>query len=108
MSLFVFCLQMEEQEEAKNTAGKKQILKAWWQPSLVIFARFSSWIFGPVVIALFIGKWLDKKFGVEPVLLLITVGLAFIVSVAGLLKTAKEEYKKAGEKDRDKQNKDNK
>lgn len=87
------------EKKQKDNVSKKQILQAWWQPSLVIFARFSSWIFGPVIIALFIGKWLDKKYGTDPVLLLITVGLAFIVSIVGLLKTAREEYKKVGEKD---------
>lgn len=89
-------------EELNNMVDKKEILKAWWQPALIIFARFSSWIFGPVVIALFVGKWLDKKYGTEPKLLLGTVGFAFIISVVGLLRTAKEEYKKVNKKDKDK------
>lgn len=65
--------------------------KAWWQPALIVFAKMSGWIVFPVLAGLFLGKWLDGKFGTEPWLFLSTVGMAFIISVFGLIKTARKE-----------------
>ena len=66
----------------------------WWQPSLVLFGRLSGWIAGPVILALFVGKWLDKKYSTEPKLFLLCVGVAFIVSTFGIVKDAMEAMKK--------------
>ena len=62
----------------------------WWEPGMVLFTRLSGWIAGPIIAALFVGKWLDKKYDSEPWLFLISVGLAFIVSSIGIVKEAKE------------------
>ncbi|KKT24843.1 MAG: hypothetical protein UW11_C0039G0004 [Parcubacteria group bacterium GW2011_GWA2_43_9b] len=67
---------------------------AWWQPALTIFAKFSGWIFGPLFLGLFLGNWLDRKFNTGSIWLLICVGAAFIISVGGLLLSAREEFKK--------------
>lgn len=66
----------------------------WWQPSLVLFARLSGWIGGPILAAVFVGKWLDRKYGTEPWLFLLTVGIAFIVSMIGIVKDAIREMKR--------------
>jgi len=79
-------------EDHKNPNALKD-KKAWWQPGLMIFARSLSWIAGPVLIGVFVGKWLDKKYGTEPWLFLITVGLAFIISMVGLIKESVEQFK---------------
>lgn len=78
--------------------GQKEVEKEkkviWWQPAIVLFAKFSGWIAVPVILGAFFGKWLDEKYGSEPWLFLGMVGLAFFVSMIGLVKIVMEEYKK--------------
>lgn len=81
---------------------KKQ---AWWQPAILMFFRLSVWIAVPIIIALFIGKWLDEKYQSEPWLFLLSIGAAFIISLAGLVKNTLNEYKKIEEVERAKINK---
>lgn len=69
----------------------------WWQPGLLTFARLSGWIGGPVIVAVFVGKWLDKKYGTEPWLFLGSVGVAFAVSMFGIVKDALREMKRIDE-----------
>ena len=61
---------------------------------MVLFGRLSGWIGGPIIIALFVGKWLDRKYSTEPKLFLLCVGIAFIVSTFGIVKDAMEAMKK--------------
>jgi F0F1-type ATP synthase assembly protein I len=68
--------------------------KNWWIPAMKIFSKFSGWIVFPILIAVFVGQWLDRKFSSEPWFLLITVVLAFLVSMVGLVREASREYKK--------------
>lgn len=94
-------------KKSNNKEGGK---KAWWQPALIIFARMSGWIVFPVLVGLFLGKWLDDKFGTEPWFFLSVIGLAFMISIFGLVKTAQKELEKIEEdktqKPDDDQNKD--
>ena len=73
---------------------KKETNAPWWQPSLVLFGRLSGWIGGPVILALFLGKWLDEKYSTEPKLFLLCIGVAFIVSTFGIVRDALEAMKK--------------
>jgi len=57
----------------------------WWQPGLVLFFRLSGWIAGPVIVAVFVGKWLDKKYNTGPWLFLLIVGVAFFLSMFGIV-----------------------
>jgi len=70
---------------------KKQV---WWQPAIIMFARLSAWIIGPVIVGLFIGKWLDNKYQSKPWLFLLSMAIAFVVSIVGLIKNTKDEYEK--------------
>lgn len=83
---------MEGENKEKKQGGNES--KAWWQPALLMFARLSAWIIAPVLIGVFAGKWLDKKYGTAPWLFLASVGIAFIISMVGVVKNAMEEYKK--------------
>lgn len=65
-----------------------------WNLALKIMANISGWIAFPVIIGLFLGKWLDQKYGTEPWLFLITIGLCFTVSIFGLATMALQEFKK--------------
>ena len=76
-----------EENEKKNQA-------VWWQPAVMMVAKLSGWIAAPIIIALYLGKWLDKKYDSAPWLLLACIGLAFVVSMVGLIKETINEYKK--------------
>jgi F0F1-type ATP synthase assembly protein I len=64
--------------------------KPWWYDSLVIFGRVSTWVTIPIVIALFVGKYLDRTFGTEPWMFLGLTALAFFISIFGILKVIKK------------------
>ncbi|MFH1326233.1 MAG: AtpZ/AtpI family protein [Candidatus Falkowbacteria bacterium] len=80
----------------------KKIDTSFWQPSLLMFSRMSGWVVGPVVLAIFLGKWLDKRHDTEPWLFLGTVGLAFVISIVGLVKDALREMEKLSKEDKNK------
>jgi F0F1-type ATP synthase assembly protein I len=79
-----------EEQNIKNERKKE----AWWQSALLMFARLSAWIAVPIIAAIFIGDWLDKKYHTEPWFFLGATAIAFIISIIGLVKNASEEYKK--------------
>jgi F0F1-type ATP synthase assembly protein I len=62
--------------------------------ALKIIAPLSGWIAGPIIIGLFLGKWLDKHFNTEPWLFLTTIGFCFLISMFGLVINAKKEFAK--------------
>jgi len=64
-----------------------------WNLALKIMANISGWIAFPVIIGLFLGKWLDQKFKTEPWLFLLTIGFCFFVSMFGLVTNALKEFK---------------
>ncbi len=63
-----------------------------WSLALKITASVSGWIAFPVILGLFIGKWLDNKFESAPWLLLLTLALCFGVSIFGLVTRAAKEF----------------
>jgi F0F1-type ATP synthase assembly protein I len=67
---------------------------AWWQPGMQLFARLSGWIGGPIIVAVFLGKFLDRKYHTEPWLFLATVGIAFVISMVALITIGFKEFKK--------------
>ena len=62
--------------------------------ALRVFANVSIWIAIPVIIGVFLGQYLDTVFKTEPWLFLTTIGFCFLVSMYGLVKNAKKEFKK--------------
>ncbi|MCK5320856.1 AtpZ/AtpI family protein [Candidatus Parcubacteria bacterium] len=80
--------------EDGNKSFENNSKQAWCQPALILFAKFSGWIVVPVIAGAFIGKWLDNRYETEPWLFLASIGFAFLISMFGLIKNVKEEYKK--------------
>ena len=78
--------------------GENNSKQAWWQPALILFAKFSGWIVIPVIAGVFIGKWFDNRYDTDPWLFLVSVGFAFLISIFGLIKNVVEEYKKIEDK----------
>lgn len=65
-----------------------------------MFLRISGWIAVPLILTLFLGKWLDEKFNTAPWIMLASTGLAFIISMFGIIKNAKDEFKKIEEENK--------
>lgn len=55
-------------------------------------ANISGWIAFPVIVGLFLGQWLDNKFGTAPWLLLATLAFSFVVSMFGMVATSVKEF----------------
>lgn len=66
----------------------------WWQPGLVLFLKLSSWVVAPVLVGILAGKWLDKKYHTAPWLFLLSVGMAFAISMIAIVVTGMREMKK--------------
>ena len=73
---------------------ERQTKEAWWSAPVQMFLRVSGWIAVPLIISLFLGQWLDKKFSMAPWLLIACSGIAFIFSMYGIVSNAKKEFKK--------------
>lgn len=76
----------------------------WWQPGVFLFVRLSGWIGGPVLIAIFVGRWLDRKYDTDPWLFLLSVGVAFAVSTIGIVKDSLAELKRIEKEEQSKKN----
>lgn len=59
---------------------------AWWKPGLIILTKVSASIAIPIVLALYIGKYLDKKYNSEPWIFLGLTFIAFLFSLFSIWK----------------------
>ena len=67
---------------------------AWWQPGMELFLKLSGWIGGPIIVAVFVGKWLDRKYHTEPWLFLLSTTAAFVISMGALIVIGNKEFRK--------------
>jgi F0F1-type ATP synthase assembly protein I len=74
---------MRGDKKIKQTDGR-QDNNYWLQLGLKMFAESTGWIVIPVVGALFLGRWLDNKYGTEPLYFLAITLMAFIISSIGI------------------------
>ncbi len=65
----------------------------------MVFGKVTTWVAIPIVMALFLGKYLDRAFGTEPWIFLGLTGLAFFVSIFGILKVIKDYLKTLKDED---------
>ena len=89
---------MEENKSKQETK--------WYSQGIEVFISVSGWIAGPIILALFLGKWLDKKYQSEPWLFLASIGLAFLISSYGIVKITLAYLKKIEKEARDKRDKE--
>ncbi len=87
------------QEDKKNNN--------WWQPAIIMFAGVSVWVAIPIVFALFMGKYLDKRFGTDPWIFITLTGIAFIISMIAIARISMKYIKKIGEEDKIKKQSEN-
>ncbi len=57
-----------------------------WKPAFDIFSKVSTWVIVPIILALIIGKALDKHYGTDPWIFLACTGLGFIISSYGIVR----------------------
>ncbi len=57
-----------------------------WQYGLSLFVQLSGWLAVPIIIALFLGKWLDEKYQTDPWWFLLCTAMAFIITIIGIIK----------------------
>ncbi|MCX6800211.1 MAG: AtpZ/AtpI family protein [Candidatus Falkowbacteria bacterium] len=75
---------------SENKDQLKNNKEAWWQQGLFTFININAWIVAPLLIALFVGRWLDSKFNTEPIILIISVALSFTVSMIAIIKQSRK------------------
>jgi hypothetical protein len=56
----------------ENDKEKTKIDAPWWRDGLIIFAKVSAYIAIPVIIASYIGKYLDQRYNTGNLLFLST------------------------------------
>lgn len=64
------------------------------------FGRMSGWVAGPVVIALLLGKWLDRRYGTAPYLFIVFIAVGFVASIYGIMKESRRYLRQQEEKDK--------
>lgn len=79
---------------------KEKLKVAWWQPGMELFLKLSGWIGGPVIVGVFVGKYLDRKYGTAPWLFLGCVGFSFVISMVALIYIGFKEIKKIEKEER--------
>lgn len=86
----------------------KKEQEIWWRKPLLMFAELSGWIAFPVIMAVFLGKWLDDRYGTKPWLFLLAVGVAFVISTIGIVRSAMDAMNQIDQfNNKDNKNKDN-
>lgn len=58
-----------------------------------VFAIFSGWIATPLIMSLFIGRYIDRHWEIAPWGTIAIVGIAFIISNLGMIIEAKRLFK---------------
>lgn len=86
--------------EASELLADEKKPEIWWQPAVIMFAKMSGWVVTPVIVAIFLGRFLDAKYDIEPWGSLLAVFVAFLISVYGIVKNAKQEYRRMDEEDK--------
>jgi F0F1-type ATP synthase assembly protein I len=74
----------------------------WWQPGLILFYKLSGLVAGPILLAIFVGKYLDKAFNTEPWIFLSLTAVALVVSTTAIIYTYFREMKKIEQDEKDK------
>lgn len=53
---------------------------------LSLFWSLSGWLVGPIIVALFLGRFLDARYSTRPWLFLVCLGLAFVFTSFGIVR----------------------
>ncbi len=95
---------MEENE--KNKKGLQGLKEPWWKSAVQLWSEFSTWIAGPIVMALIAGKALDKHYGTKPWIFISFTLVSFAVSCYGIFRTVNKYMNKIKIEDSQKKTKE--
>ena len=88
-----------------NNQEKPKTDKApWWRDGVIIFVKVSGYIAVPVIIASFLGNYLDQKYDTGNLIFLCLVAIAFLSTIY-LIWNEMRIYKKKLEKEENLNNK---
>jgi len=74
----------------------KQGGEAWWKPVMIFYAKTTSWIIFPMILALLAGRYVSRSVGSQ-VLFFIFIMAGFLVTCLGIYREIKD-YKKGLDK----------
>ncbi len=74
--------------------NNEQNNELWWKPAIIVFASVSAWIAVPIIAALYLGKYLDKKYASQPKFFLILIAVAFLITIFGIIRILKKQIGK--------------
>ena len=76
----------------------------WWREGLMAFIKVSALIAIPIVIALYLGKYLDNRYHTDPWIFLGLTLMAFIISLVSIWINMVKYIKDLEAKEKDKRN----
>ena len=59
---------------------------SWWEPYTEMMIDISGWLVVPIILGLFLGKWLDTVYQTKPWLTVVCVGVAFAITNVGIIR----------------------
>lgn len=77
--------------------NNQNLQKPWWRDGVILFIRISTYIAFPVIVASFLGKFLDNKYKTNNLFFLILIAIAFLSTIYLIWREAKI-YKKEMDK----------
>lgn len=72
----------------------------WWKEYSGMIIDVSGWLVVPVILGLFLGKWLDSKYQTKPWLTVVCVGIAFVITNVGIIRQGINIMKNMEEKEK--------
>ena len=67
--------------------------KTNFSQAVYLALRMSGWLVGPIILAVWLGGFLDQRFQTKPWLFLISIGIAFCITSFGLVLETKKYFK---------------
>lgn len=80
--------------------NNKKIDPPWWRDGVIIFIKVSSYIAVPIILASFIGKFLDEKYSSGNLYFYISITVAFMSTIYLIWKELKIYKKKVESQER--------
>ena len=84
-----------------NEKNKLKNITPWWRDGVIIFAKVSGYIAFPIILASYIGKYLDQKYNTNNLIFFISITIAFLSTIYLIWREMKI-YKKKVEKEENK------
>lgn len=67
-----------------------KIDKKIWREALIVFGRMSGWVATPILVAVFLGRYLDKKYLSGDKYFFIMIAAGFFISIFGIYRESKK------------------